>query len=94
MILQASSDPTGIYDGSQYLIMSVIGRGPGKYFTNGKMIDITWVKESEGGVTRYFDNATGDEIRINPGQTWVSVIQLEYMNDNKYYATEEDFKNR
>ncbi|MBR6282044.1 MAG: DUF3048 domain-containing protein [Lachnospiraceae bacterium] len=83
--------PSSIYDGTQYLNIPVDGSGEGKYFTNGKMIDITWEKESESAVTHYFDKS-GNEIEINPGQTWVCVIENQYAEDNNFYATVDEFK--
>lgn len=47
--------------------------GKGKYITNGKMIDITWKKESEWSKTLYFDES-GEELKINPGKTWVCIV--------------------
>ncbi|MBP5266906.1 MAG: DUF3048 domain-containing protein [Lachnospiraceae bacterium] len=83
--------PSSIYDGTQYLNIPVDGSGEGKYFTTGKMIDITWEKETESAVTHYFD-ASGNEIEINPGQTWVCVIENQYAEDNNFYATVDEFK--
>ena len=83
--------PSSIYDGTQYLNIPVDGTGEGKYFTNGKMIDITWSKESQSAVTHYFDKS-GNEIEINPGQTWVCVIENDYADRNEFYATVDEFK--
>lgn len=60
-----------------YLYVDVSSGGTGKYITNGKVIDITWKKESESSITRYYDG-NGKEITLNPGKTWVSVIQDSY----------------
>lgn len=85
--------PSSIYDGTQYLNIPVDGSGEGKYFTNGKMIDITWAKETESAVTHYYD-LSGNEIEINPGQTWVCVVENQYADDNEFYATVDEFKNK
>lgn len=66
--------PYTIYEGSSYLNLNVWDGGNGKYITNGKAIDITWKKDSQYGATRYYD-ASGKEIQLNPGKTWVSVCQ-------------------
>jgi hypothetical protein len=66
--------PYTIYEGSSYLNLNVWDGGSGKYITNGKAIDITWKKDSQYGVTRYYD-ASGNEIQLNPGKTWISVCQ-------------------
>lgn len=65
------------YDyGDGYLYITTTGEGTGKYITNGKAIDITWKKDSEFGVTRYYDGS-GKEITLNTGKTWVCVIQSD-----------------
>ncbi len=63
------------YDyGDGYLYITTTGSGTGKYITNGKAIDITWKKDKEFGVTRYYD-LQGNEITLNTGKTWVCIIQ-------------------
>ncbi len=76
----------GMYD-DYYLNITTSGSGAGKFFTHGKMIDITWTKESDG-VTHYYD-ANGEEIALNPGRTWVCIIQQVHEEDNVYSATVE-----
>lgn len=61
------------YEGSEYLNIYLQGEGIGKYITNGKAIDIKWKKDSEWGITKYYD-AAGVEIHLNPGKTWISLI--------------------
>ena len=78
-----------IYEGTQYLNITVSGSGEGKFFTQGKMIDITW-KKGNDGITHYYD-ADGNEIVLNQGKTWVCVIQNQYADDSEFYATEEEF---
>ncbi|MCR4998506.1 MAG: DUF3048 domain-containing protein [Lachnospiraceae bacterium] len=82
--------PSSIYDGTQYLNLNVDGTGEGKYFTNGKMIDVTW-EEEYLGQTHYYDKA-GNEIQINPGQTWVCLIENQHADENQFYATVDEFK--
>ena len=48
--------------------------GSGKYITEGQAIDITWKKDSEWEPTHYYD-ANGNEITLNPGKTWICIIQ-------------------
>ncbi len=73
---------SAIYEGTPYLKIDVDGSGEGKFFTNGKMIDVIWEKE-EDGITRYYDE-DGEEIKLNPGKTWVCIIQKEYADKCKF----------
>ena len=93
ILFQTSASATSLYEETQYLNIPLVGSGAGKYFTNGKMIDVTWQKDSDTDITHYYD-AAGNEIQLNVGKTWVCLIQSQYMDENKYYATEEDFNNR
>ncbi len=61
------------YYGTPYLNIETSGTGKGKYFTNGKYIDITWKKDSEFGQTFYYDK-DGNQITMNQGKTWVCII--------------------
>ena len=65
------------------------GQGSGKYITGGKMIDVTWTKESEYAPTRYFD-ASGQEITLNQGKTWVCVVRDSYADRFAVYGTQEE----
>ena len=93
ILFQTSATTTSLLEETQYLNIPLVGSGAGKYFTNGKMIDVTWEKDSDTDITHYYDSE-GNEIKLNVGKTWVCLIQSEYMDQNKYYATEEDFNNR
>lgn len=83
--------PSSIYQGTDYLNIPLNGSGSGKYFTNGKCIDITWKKDSDRDITRYY-NAAGEEIVLNQGTTWVCLIQNSYAEKSKIYATVEEFQ--
>lgn len=75
------------YDANGYLNVDTISGGAGKFITRGKVIDITWKKDSINpsdkyaaenfGVTHYYD-ADGNEITLNQGKTWVCIIQDSY----------------
>ena len=45
----------------------------GMFITEGKMIHVTWEKDSDYGPTRYYDD-NGDEITLNTGKTMVCVL--------------------
>lgn len=71
IILQYSSYQ--LYDSNGYLNINTTSGGSGKYITRGKAEDITWQKDSQWGITRYYD-ANGQEINLNPGKTWVEIV--------------------
>ncbi len=80
------------YEGSQYLgYLLSYNTGTGKYISNGKMIDIVWSKDGDTDVTHYYDLATGEEIQLNIGTTWIQACQKEYTDETQYYAKKSDF---
>ncbi|WP_022779321.1 DUF3048 domain-containing protein [Butyrivibrio sp. AE3009] len=61
-------------DENGYLIYNCIDSGKNAwYLTGGIAKDITWVKSSETGVTKYYDE-NGEELAINTGKTYISLI--------------------
>ena len=83
----------GTYPGDKngYLEVNTLSGGEGKYITNGKMIDITWTKENENSPARYFD-ASGNEITINQGKTWVCIMRSSDQSKFQVYDTEEELQ--
>ena len=81
---------SSLYEGTPYLNIPLVGSGDGKYITNGKVIDITWKKDSDKGITHYYYQ-NGDELQLNPGQTWVSLVENAGIAKNTFYATEEEY---
>ena len=67
---------TTYYDNTPYLNMDVHSGGNGYYITRGKAVPVTWSKDSEWGQTHYY-GPDGQEIQLNPGKTWVCVVQAE-----------------
>lgn len=63
-------------DGTDRQDIETVGRGEGYFLTMGKYLPITWEKPSRTGRTVY-KNAAGEEIILNPGQTWVELITPE-----------------
>ncbi len=59
------------------------GNGTGYYLTNGKVISITWKKESSKSKT-YFYDLEGNEIVLNDGLTFVQVVPIGKSVDIKY----------
>ena len=63
-------------DENGYLIYNMINTGDprkGYYITNGECVNVTWLKDSETAITKFFDE-NGDEIIINPGKTYIGLI--------------------
>ena len=82
-----------LYPGDKgYLNIPIAGAsGTGKFFTRGKMVDITWSSGGDGQVTHYY-YMDGTEIELNTGKTFVSLIQNEKVDENHFYATYEDYE--
>lgn len=81
---------SSIYDGTAYLNIDTTGSGEGKFLTRGKMIDITWKKDSNTSETKYYDE-DGKEIKLNTGKTWVHYVENDKLDGNSFYATVEEF---
>ncbi|MBU5313594.1 DUF3048 domain-containing protein [Tissierella carlieri] len=67
---------TKVLDKEGRLEIQLVGEGEGKYITNGKVMDIKWVKKSRNDKTLYY-NPAGEEIVLNPGVTWIQVINAK-----------------
>ncbi len=74
-----------IFMETEYLTLGIDTSGEGKFFTAGKMVDITWVKESDGITHYYYQN--GEEIVLNQGKTWVCIIQTAYAESSTFSDT-------
>ena len=61
------------YDPNGYLNVDTQSGGEGKYIIRGKAIDIHWTKDSQWGITHYYDS-NNQEIQLNPGKTWVEIV--------------------
>lgn len=64
---------TKVLDNEGRLEIDLIGEGSGTYFSNGKGIQIKWVKKDRKGKTTYYTES-GQELSLNIGNTWVQVI--------------------
>ncbi len=58
----------------------LVGEGTGYYFTDGKCIPITWKKESENGVCKYYYE-NGEQLEMNQGKTWISIFSNSHTQD-------------
>ncbi len=60
-------------DGSARINVETVGSGTGYYITMGQAIPITWEKTGRAEKT-VWKNEAGEEITLNPGQTWVMLL--------------------
>ena len=68
-----------ILEDGEHLELGMFGTGTGYYATNGKIIPITWKKDSQQDKTIYYD-ASGNQLKLNPGKTMIEVINQDYTN--------------
>lgn len=66
---------TKVIDNEGRLSIDLVGEGKGIYITNGKAMEITWKKDSRRSRTVFYDSSK-NEIRLNPGVTWIQVTKL------------------
>lgn len=64
-----------VIDEEGRLNMDLVGEGNGIFITQGKGMFITWKKESQLSRTYFFDE-TGEELKLNPGITWIQVTEI------------------
>lgn len=71
---------TKVIDSAGRREIQLVGEGQGFFITHGEMKEIIWKKTSRRAITRFYDE-NGEEIRLNPGVTWIEVIpsNLEVM---------------
>jgi hypothetical protein len=76
VIAMAVTKTQGALDASNayYSNYQVVGSGAVKIFQNGTVIDGTWTKSAPTSQITFID-AAGKAIKLNPGQTWISVLQ-------------------
>ena len=66
-----------VRDANDYLAFGVHGEGDAIIFTNGKVIEGTWKRESDAAANMFYDE-NGNEIVFNQGNTWICNIWEEY----------------
>lgn len=65
--------PQRVIDNVGHIGMDTIGSGSGYIFQDGGVIKVTWKKASRTEQIKFFD-VKNQEIGLNPGQTWITVI--------------------
>lgn len=69
-------------DENGYLIYNAIDSGRDAYYiTNGKAIEVTWIKSGESEPTIYLDKRTGEQIELNTGKTYVALVPSDSWDD-------------
>lgn len=69
-------------DDNGYLIYNCIDTGrDGYYITNGKAIPIKWEKTGATMPTYFLDAKTGEQIEINTGKTYISLVPSDTWDD-------------
>lgn len=78
-----------VRDNHDYLAFGVHGEGDALVFTNGKLIQGTWMRyDGDFTSAKYYDEK-GDEIVFNQGKTWVCNIWQEY-GESVQYGEDDD----
>lgn len=67
-------------DDNGYWFTDMVSGGDAILFTNGTYQNAHWEKESEWGPAKYYD-ASGNQIAINQGKTFVCVVQNSVKDD-------------
>ena len=67
------------------LDIDYLSGGSGMYITNGKAVPITWKRSSANDITHYYTQ-DGQEIILNPGKTWVEIVENSRASQNKISA--------
>jgi hypothetical protein len=74
-------------DKKNHLNYETVGEGKAKIFLDGRVTDATWKKGSIRERTRYYNDATGEEIKFNRGQIWVEIVpagnEISYSGGNQ-----------
>lgn len=71
------------FDDKESLKIKTVGSGEGYFVTNGKVVPITWKKDSEFKTTHYY-MSDGSEIKLNRGKTWVLLVNEKNKNNIKF----------
>ena len=69
--------------GDGYLVYNIIdgGGNEGYYITNGKVVPVTWYKESDTSPTEYYNRTTGEQIKLNTGKTYIAIVPSDAWDD-------------
>ena len=69
-------------DENGYMIYNVVGQGDNAYYiTNGKAIEVVWIKPSESEPTIFLDKQTGEQVEMNTGKTYIAIVPSDSWDD-------------
>ncbi|WP_165916165.1 DUF3048 domain-containing protein [Marinisporobacter balticus] len=68
---------TKVIDNEGRREINLVGKGEGLFITKGEICKVTWEKKSRRAITRFFYE-DGEEIKFNPGITWMEVIPSNF----------------
>jgi hypothetical protein len=68
--------------GNPKLDMTLVGTGSGSVFRDGKRQDVTWTRPDIFDVFT-FRNASGEAVRLEPGQTWIHIVPSDWTIPSK-----------
>ena len=69
------------YDANGYMIYDVVNSEEGLYITRGKVVNIKWSKAGETDITKFVITETGEEVQLNTGKTYISLIPNDVWNE-------------
>ena len=73
-----------VRDDHDYLAFGMHDEGQALIFTNGKVIPCTWSRLAGDSIPARFYDATGQEVIVNQGKTWICTIWDEYSEYVEY----------
>lgn len=68
--------PMSVIDGVGHLGITTIGKGTAFIFQDGNVQKVTWSKSSRKAQIKFSD-ADGKPVGLNPGQTWITVVNTD-----------------
>lgn len=69
-------------DENGYMIYNAIDSGRDAYYiTNGKAVEVVWIKAAENEPTIFLDKQTGEKIEMNTGKTYIALVPSDSWDD-------------
>lgn len=68
-----------VRDANDYLAFGIHGTGDAYIFTNGKVIEGSWSRDTDRGANMFYDE-NGDEVIFSQGKTWICCIWDDYVD--------------